>query len=1087
MGIDFPHLKGDIPGFPGAGRDLYEQIPGKFDQSEWTEGTKIVLMSVPWGLYEPNISNFVPGFDSVEERNEWFKERINGTGSPTESHTLETPVRVEFENYVELPFTFDYTARYNYLYVQYGTAPVANGSEGIKEWFFHIVDCDYSSPSCTRVKITPDYWTTFAPVVEISSMMLERGHYPVANTSVESYLNNPIANNQMLLASDVDYGDHARLNVSKFTDHFFNEEAIPVLVLAGISIFSYKGTLTNKPGTIPNVNKETNGYDVTPNAYAFVDGDFSTFLAQIAETNPVFYKYIIGIYFVNKEFIRIDENSTCTTPNGTFKQVIGGVNVEINDTLSKTDFGFDERIADLAKLYTYPYSHIELASSDGSITEVRIENLSGNGTRLAVAFNNIFPSITFDTRLSNYGGAPRTVYFGDVSAQLGGMWQSVSHEFGVPIYGLQVPADSVAESDSYYGRENAKKNAEIDKQIASLRNQTSYDNTKDSLKTAQDNANRSADTASDNAQASADLAYHSAISSANTLYNNTINSLGASKTNTEESAATLLANSKRNADTSRTNSYKSADTALANANSAADAAADNSKDSLRTNAEIANASAQNAYNTGYIASKSTYDQGTASAATAKGNVNRTIDASDSVYQAFKINQMQDANNQNAWQLYSVDREEDKATGLFLENKEMTERLNHNQIVSDGVNTANSVIASFARGGDNALVDSLSSIASTVSSGIKLNADTDVILTNNKETIRVSAGQDRFRAEDQFKFQMNGNAVTGGGISGTEWRTYNLNYVPTVTVASALYNANRLANLNAAVDNANDTLDTIIDNAALANRNNEKILAANLQTSKDNTEKNRVTTLENTNRTQTTTKANALNSKNASYTIADNSHNASHKNAQAVHDTTVANNTRSYDTGMENAELSNQNSTIIAKNTKGTATANQDRTRGCAIENARQSKDTGDTNNYRSYYNNNEIIGLMYNKSINAIEAGLKDKKLGSPISAGSTSGAETAKTRPIGITVNVVTEDKSAIFQAGCQFKRYGYNLNQTVNFTTWNVMEHFSYWKATDVWLTGIDDAPEEAQDTIRYMLYNGVTAWRNPDDIGKVNIYDN
>ena len=55
-----------------------------------------------------------------------------------------------------------------------------------------------------------------------------------------------------------------------------------------------------------------------------------------------------------------------------------------------------------------------------------------------------------------------------------------------------------------------------------------------------------------------------------------------------------------------------------------------------------------------------------------------------------------------------------------------------------------------------------------------------------------------------------------------------------------------------------------------------------------------------------------------------------------------------------------------------------------------------------------------------------------------------------------------------------------------WNVGEHFTYWKASDFWITGLS-VPDMYVDRIRFFLFGGVTVWSNPADIGNVSIYEN
>lgn len=83
------------------------------------------------------------------------------------------------------------------------------------------------------------------------------------------------------------------------------------------------------------------------------------------------------------------------------------------------------------------------------------------------------------------------------------------------------------------------------------------------------------------------------------------------------------------------------------------------------------------------------------------------------------------------------------------------------------------------------------------------------------------------------------------------------------------------------------------------------------------------------------------------------------------------------------------------------------------------------------------------------------------------------------MTVKVVTEDNGAIAAAGDYMLRYGIASNKLYNHPDLTPCNHFTYWQAGDVWLTN-DIAGNDALDTIRGRLIDGVTIWNDPDEIG-------
>lgn len=83
------------------------------------------------------------------------------------------------------------------------------------------------------------------------------------------------------------------------------------------------------------------------------------------------------------------------------------------------------------------------------------------------------------------------------------------------------------------------------------------------------------------------------------------------------------------------------------------------------------------------------------------------------------------------------------------------------------------------------------------------------------------------------------------------------------------------------------------------------------------------------------------------------------------------------------------------------------------------------------------------------------------------------------LTVKVVTEDNGAIAAAGDYMLRYGIASNKLYNNPNLTPCNHFTYWQAGDVWLTN-NLAGNDALDTIRERLTDGVTIWIDPDEIG-------
>ncbi len=493
----FPHLE-DSPAFPGPGRELYKQIPGSFDSGEWQEGATITLLSVPWGIYDAETQTDVPGFDTVTERDAWFKNYIY-THNNNESHVLDTYVRYQIKGSVDLPFTFDYAARYNYMIVDYPDAPVQYGTEGLRRWFFHITAIDYDSPSCTRVSITPDWWTTCAPLMTINHMILERGHAPVALSNVDKYLKDPVNNSDYLLSPDVDFGGSERVAAGK--NFVFNDGIIyAVVCMRGIDLtgdFSNYGMAATAQVTF------TDG-QLTSWQCAVKASNLESFLKAMHTQAPQACENIEAVFLVGEKLINLGSKVSIFGVDAWLG--LSGKHNSYTFALNKGDFGFDTNIADLAKLYTAPYSHIEITDEKGQITRVNVEELSGAGVVVDYAFNAAFPWLKLSANVANLGGAAQTINFANVTAhdiKAGGRWYQTLRNWDVPCFKVTQVASETYDYQQHFNIEQQKKNAEttytnninsIDTSYnnAIASNQTSYDNTAAVNNTAQVNANNNA-------------------------------------------------------------------------------------------------------------------------------------------------------------------------------------------------------------------------------------------------------------------------------------------------------------------------------------------------------------------------------------------------------------------------------------------------------------------------------------------------------------------------------------------------------------------------------------------------------------------
>lgn len=160
----------------------------------------------------------------------------------------------------------------------------------------------------------------------------------------------------------------------------------------------------------------------------------------------------------------------------------------------------------------------------------------------------------------------------------------------------------------------------------------------------------------------------------------------------------------------------------------------------------------------------------------------------------------------------------------------------------------------------------------------------------------------------------------------------------------------------------------------------------------------------------------------------------------------------------NTNASNTTNTSITANNAATSNANAAASRNQSVDNAK-----------RSMINARSNVTAAWRDLLN---------HAAQPVGAYGGDNFQQA-TGLDTMTVKIVTEDNGAIAAAGDYMLRYGIASNKLYNEPNLTPCQHFTYWQAGDVWLTN-NLAGNDALDTIRERLTDGVTIWNDPDEIG-------
>lgn len=551
MAHKFHKLKTDSA-FPYLDNQNVYQYDNDFDYSryDYTQ-MKITLCTVPWDMGEAHIGartisgiGNVVHFGSKENRDAWFDAIPD-----SECFRFETKYKeLHSKQTIDVPIPFDVAAKYNYLVVEYSLfanddSPVMYETEGgMRKWFWFIREVEFIAPNNTRLHILDDAFQTWIYDVNISGVVLERGHAPMFTMKADAYLTNPLENNTLLLTEDVNFG---QIEQVKHIDALaLNAGDMYACIATTANPLASWGSKANDDWRTPASAYYMN--DGVPSVFVFAVevSDLDDLLTNITSSYPQFKQTVQGIFFASADLLTI--GSEFTFADVTCYRV--SVNRKTLDLceLNKSLFGYDSKYADIAKLYTSPYAHIEITDENGNVDIVRIEDTTGD-INVSVALSLAYPFINIESHLMGVGGnASASVTYRNVSSKtfpVSGQWYETLRSWKVPTFAVVLDASREYDYSTHFDRA-----------------QRVVDYT-----TAYDNASASALSEKSNADDLADMAKANADDSADTVKANTDALADAEKLNADANATLVTDNAllTRTANTSMTTiSNGSADAVL---------------------------------------------------------------------------------------------------------------------------------------------------------------------------------------------------------------------------------------------------------------------------------------------------------------------------------------------------------------------------------------------------------------------------------------------------------------------------------------------------------------------------------------------
>ena len=438
---------GDFPNLDNV--DVY-RYDNALDYSRFKPTARLKMCNVPWcGDYDNVVK-----FDDDAARDAWF-DALEG-----ETVNLETMFNVKPDGASKVPVPVTSAQGYNYLVVDLprmtGDArPLAYASGGRKRrYFYFIQDARQLSPNSTRLILTPDVWTTYINEMRFDYVLLERGHAPVAASSVADYLANPRENSAYLLSDDVNTGGEPYVERARAVRNY-SAEAQRACIATYADLQGDIGTASAPK--VPAISEPDTSGVLAPRVYSVAVGDLQPFLRALESNAPWMKSTVLGVFFAPSDLL---------TQSAPF--TLWGVPVTVLDAVQKietfmrpgvADFGYPAQAAGFAKLYTYPYAAIRIGDERGRTSTVRVEDLGANGIRLASAVNLVMPYISIDARLLGIAGATDSLTFRTIEGRTysyGGAWGEYLKSWNLPVMQVSQGAASRAAYTTVYSRAHAR-------------------------------------------------------------------------------------------------------------------------------------------------------------------------------------------------------------------------------------------------------------------------------------------------------------------------------------------------------------------------------------------------------------------------------------------------------------------------------------------------------------------------------------------------------------------------------------------------------------------------------------------------------
>lgn len=526
MARRYPRMQND--GYP----DVQQVDPFRrqvtFDYSRYDYTAYAKVMRVPW----PSDYRHTVDWASAEARDMWFESQ---EGQVIE---LSTGVLHSQLDTIQLDVPYDVALTYNYVYMRVppitqGKPIEHEGADGMRTICAFVRTCEYLSPSATNFVLDVDVWTTYLLHKSVRGMMLERGHAPMWALTAEEFLSDPIHRCTNLLTPDVAVRDASVVRSGEYQPLSLSH---PLYVMASNIPYSDidRIPLATDEASSPPTYYDTgarNGEQVGVSGYRWPGGSYegmsnpstpthaegsaptglyyyglmgsavaSGALSALFEALPVFATSIQAVFVVPSDLVTVGTQHSIN--NVPLREVHNkGLQPLRTFYITADMFGYNQRYAGIAKLYTAPYAHLEISDDLGGKVTVAVEDTDGS-IAMSQMLSLAYPAIEWRAAITNAANTAGDVRYSWTQLDGTSKAKTLTNadfaetflNFGIPTFALYMEARSVRALTAWADAQQKRADALLSYQNTMRSANTGEANAIAANATAKGNADRSADT-----------------------------------------------------------------------------------------------------------------------------------------------------------------------------------------------------------------------------------------------------------------------------------------------------------------------------------------------------------------------------------------------------------------------------------------------------------------------------------------------------------------------------------------------------------------------------------------------------------------